>query len=76
MESSEILQLDTTSNSVFAHKFSKLKTYLPACYNSSVYFNFRYHLLSNNNSKTNDTVKTDRRCLDLLNYTVKIAFNK
>ena len=41
---------------------------------SFVYFHFRYSLLSNNNSNMNETVKIHKRCHDLLNYTIRIAF--
>ena len=42
---------------------------------SFVYFHFWYNLLSNN-SNTNETVKIHRRPLDLLNYTIRIAFKQ
>ena len=53
----KFLQLDTTSISVFAYKFSKLKKYYITLLYSSVYFHFQYDLLNNNNSNMNETVK-------------------
>ena len=55
---------------------NQVKKYLLTLLYSFVYFHFRYHLLSNNNSNTNETVKVHRRSIDLLNYTIRIAFKQ
>ena len=68
----KILQLNTTSNSVFAHKFSKSKI---LCYIVSYIFTVGT-IYYNNNSNTNETVKIHRMCHDLLNYTNRIALKK
>ena len=61
---------------VYSHINFKVKKYSLTLLYSFVYFHFRYNLLSNNNSNTNETVKIHRRCLDQLHQTIRIAFKQ